>query len=395
MFSGADKKSWEERLFFASYLLWLISAVLRLTMFRYMAWFEAFYAGMQIIAFLLLVILFFMEKRNTLKDVIGILLLLFCLFLALNSLNIYILPMALYVYFGADIDFQKILKCTLLVQTVIMAVVIFCSQVGIVEDVMWTTDTRVRHSLGYDYCAYPAHLLLFMSLIWFCIRKKITAIEMVIMLALNYLMYVLTDSRADLLLAVIGILGFAVWQIDFKQKWIQVIRAFFVEFGFVILAIVSIVLQAFYNWDEGFYSVANTALNGRLDYGNRAIQNYGLTLFGQKVTWVGQGRYLADPTLEFNYVDNAYLQMGITYGVIFLILLAIGFYLTGRYLIAHKEYKLSWALLMALAYGVLNAHLCMPVFDVFILLLGCCFKKDNEEDQLSVIQRFRRLTDKE
>ncbi len=389
MVLGADKKSWEERLFFASYLLWLISAVFRYTMFRYFDWFDYVYAGMQIVAYLLIAVLFFMEKRYTLKDVIGIVVLLICLILALHSRNIYIIPTAVYIYFGADFDFQKILKVTLAVQVILMAVVISCSQVGVIEDVIWTSAGRERHALGYDYCAYPAHLLLFISLMWFCIRKKVTAVEVMIALALNYLMYDLTDSRADFLLAIIGILGIIVWQIDFKAKWIQVIRAFIVEFGFVIAAVGSIAVQALFTWEDENLVAVNEALSSRLWLGYQALQEYGLTLFGQQVTWVGQGRQMADPTSTYNYVDNAYLQIGITFGILFLILLAVGFYLTGRYLIAHKEYKLSWAMVMAIVYGVLNAHLCMPAFNVFILLLGCCFKKVSQQDQISIIQLFQ------
>ncbi len=388
MVLGADKKSWEERLFFASYLLWLISAVLRYTMFRYLDWFDYVYAGMQIVAYLMIAVLFFMERRYTVKDVIGIAVLFICLLLALHSRNIYIIPTVIYIYFGADFEFQTILKVTLAVQVIIMVVVISCSQTGIIEDVIWTSAGRERHALGYDYCAYPAHLLLFMSLMWFCIRKKITAVEVMIVLALNYLMYDLTDSRADFLLAIIGILGIIIWQIDFKPKWIQVIRAFIVEFGFVIAAVGSIVVQAVFTWEDENLVALNEALSSRLWLGYQALQEYGLTLFGQQVTWVGQGRQMADPTSTYNYVDNAYLQMGITFGILFLILLAVGFYLTGRYLIAHKEYKLSWAMVMAIVYGVLNAHLCMPVFNVFILLLGCCFKKTTSKDYISIKERF-------
>ncbi len=389
MVLGADKKSWEERLFFASYLLWLISAVFRYTMFRYFDWFDYVYAGMQIVAYLLIAVLFFMEKRYTVKDVAGIAVLFICLILAMHSRNIYIIPTAIYIYFGADFDFQEILKVTLIVQVIIMAVVILCSQTGVIEDVIWTATGRERHALGYDYCAYPAHLLLFMSLMWFCIRKKVTAVEVMIALALNYLMYDLTDSRADFLLAVVGILGIIVWQIDFKAKWIQAIRAFIVELGFVIAAIISIVAQALFTWENENFVVANEALSDRLWLGHQALQEYGLTLFGQQVTWIGKGRELADSTNIYNYVDNAYLQMGITFGVFFLILLAIGFYLAGKYLIAQKEYKLSWALVIAVVYGMLNAHLCMPAFNVFILLLGCCFKKENEEDRQSIVQVLR------
>ncbi len=389
MFFEVDKK-WEERIYFASYTIWMVAAILKITMFRYIDTASLLCTYMQRLAYLLIVVLFFVKKRNTVKDIAGIAMIMICFLLARYSVyNTYIIATSIYLYFGADLDFKKILKCTLLIQAVMMVFVILSSQGGLIEDVIWTVTGRDRHALGYDYCAYPAHLLLFMSLMWFCIRKKITAVEVIIALALNYLMYDLTASRADFILAVIGILGFTVWQLDFNQKWINAVRKFIAEFAFVILAVLSILAQALYDSDNELFVRANWILTDRLKYGHEALETYGLSFLGEQVQWFGQGSLQEDPTRAYNYVDNAYLKDGISFGIIFLILLAIGFFLLGRYLIANKEYKLSWAVLVSLAYAVVNAHLCMLTFNVFILLLGCFFKKTSEKDQMSILQRFR------
>ncbi len=391
MFFEVDKK-WEERIYFASYSIWMVAAIIRITMFRYMESADMLCTYMQRFAYLLIVVLFFVKKRNTVKDLAGIAMILVCFVLARYSVyNTFIIATSIYLYFGADLDFRKILICTLIIQAVMMAFVITCSQVGIIENMAWTRSgsTEVRYSLGYDYCAYPAHLLLFMSLMWFCIRDKIRVIEVIIALVLNYIMYVITDARADFLLAVIGIIGFSVWQIEFNQKWINAIRKFIVEFGFIILAFVSILAQALYDPENEVFVSVNEALSNRLYLGHEALETYGLSFFGKQVQWFGWGSVMADSSRTYNYVDNAFLKDGISFGIVFLILLAVGFFLMGRYLIANKEYKLSWAVLMSLAYAMVNAHLCMLTYNVFILLLGCCFKKTGEKDQLSVIQRWK------
>ncbi len=381
MFPAIEDKEKEEKVFFASYILWMTAGVLKLTLFHNMEVIDVLCEYMQKLAYLLLIVLFFMRRRDKVRDFLGIGLIVICCILARHSVySLHIFAVAVYAYFALDIDFRKILKCTVILQMVLMAVVILSSQVGILENVAWMRGDVVRYGLGYNYCAYPAHFLLFITLMWFCLRKKTRVLEMAVAIALNYGMYVLTDSRADFYLAVLGVIGIVIWQQDYRQKWVNAIRSFAVKWGFVIAAVFSLLIQAFYNADNAVMAAANRVLSDRLNLGHKALSTYGLTLFGQKIEWIGQSSVQEDPSAVYNYVDNAFLKEGISYGILFLILLAIGFYFMGKYLLAHKEYKLTWAVLIAIAYGMVNAHLCVLVYDVFILLLGCCLKRKEWEE---------------
>ncbi len=360
-----------EELILAAYLLWMTGSVLSVTM-----WEE--YGGISALSDLLcraphfLLLLEFLQRgRYTGKDAAGVFLLIFTGIVSGHSVhNSYVIPTLLFVFFSARICFRVLLKATLLLHAVIMAVTAAASQTGIIEDVIWYEGERVRHSLGYKYCGYPAHLLLFMTLMWLCIRRRPRVPDAVFLLSANYLMYCLTDSRTDFYLGVLAVAGAFVWMADFRFRPFCVLRGLLIKYGAFLAAAGSIALHWFYNAGNPFLLRLNLALNNRLQFGLDAIRTYGFSLFGREIRWVGQGSLQADPAKTYNYVDCAFLKDGLSFGLLFLLLLLAGFYFTGKRLERQKRYMESWAVLVVLAYAVFNAHLCVLHFNVFILLLG-------------------------
>lgn len=373
------RKAWDERLFLIAYVLWMLYAVLNITLWCKYDIVSIICGYMRRTAFLLLLIRILIRRRYTVKDVIGIFLIIFCNIISRNSVyNLQIITTSIFVYCATDVKFEKILKATFAVQTAVMVVTVAAAQVGILENLIWEDGVRIRYSLGYEYCGYPAHLLLFMTLIWFCIRKKAYLFDAAIWLGLNYVMYRWTVSRTDFYLAVLGIAGFFVWGRTYQSQIINRFRDFITKHGFTLAALLSVAAHFFYNSNNALHAKINYVLNGRLQLGYNAIQEYGFSLFGEKIKWIGQGGLRANPERVYNYVDNAFLKETLSYGIVFMIVLAVGYYLVGRRIARSSNYTLGWAVLVSLAYGVINAHLCIMTFNVFILLLGEVFELDKE-----------------
>lgn len=366
-----------ERLYYIAYTLWMIYAVLNITMWGDIEFINIICQYLRKIAYLLLVIRFFYKQDYTRKDILGIFLIIFSCFLASHSVyNKQIIPVAIFVCFVGDVEFEKVLRLTLLIQTIIMLVTIMASQMGIIEDVIWYEGERVRHSLGYEYCGYPAHLLFFMTMMWFCIRRKVNLIEAICFFVVNYMMYRATDSRTDFLLAVLFLLGGKVWSKQYCNGIINDIRNFFIKYGYAFIAILSIVLHIAYTPNIGWMEKLNHILNNRLHLGKEAIIQYGFSLLGKPIRWFGQGSIKADPTRIYNYVDCSFLKEALSYGVLLLLLLMTGYYFLGKRIIEKNEHFLGWAELMSLVYSVINAHLCVLTFNVFILALGILFSSN-------------------
>lgn len=383
-----------EQLFLAAYALWLTATDLKLTMWAYVAPASRLFSCMQLAAYLLLGIQFLVKpaskKHYGKKDLAGVLLILFCSVLVWHAgrTNRQIFPVVLFLYFSADIPYKKILKCSVAIQLAVMAFAIATSGCGLIEDVLWYEGDRVRHSLGYDYCGYPAHIMLFVTMSWLCIRGNAHLADAAVLLALNGVIFTLTDSRSDLLLAVLGIAGAFLWGRDFTvepegnpagrclSRVFCHVRIFLAKFGFLIAFVISVVVQFFYNSDSTFWYRINETLNGRLQLGHSAIQEYGFSLFGRAIHWYGQGSLRLGMSDAYNYVDNSFLKELLTYGWVFAVLLLIGFYFTGKKLAQQKEWMLCWALLITIAYSVINAQLCVLSFQPFILLPGMLFASE-------------------
>ncbi len=365
------RRKQEECLFLTAYALWLLSALLGISQWKTLGFVGEARDFIEAAAYLLLLAQFLTRAKYTGRDIAGLFLIVAGCALSGHALyNDQLIPVAIFLCFAQDIDYRKILKWTFLVQAVFMAVTVAAAQFGLIEDLIWNEQGRMRHSLGYNYCGYPAHLLLFMTLTWFCAREKIRIPEGLVLLALNYLMYRATDSRTDFYLAVLGTAGFFVWTREYRVAWVDRIRGFAVKYAFLILTVATTALQYFYRPEIGWMQRLNEALNGRLDLGNQAIQTYGFSLFGEAIRWFGQGSLMKDAERTYNYVDCAYLKEMLTYGVLFVALLAFGYYLLGKKIMREKDHALGWAVLMTLAYSTINAHLCVLAFNVFILALA-------------------------
>lgn len=364
----------EEALYLTAYALWLIAGILSITLWDNFEIVPVIRGYLQKTAYVLLLIKFFIKKQYTIKDVAGIALIIFCCYLASHAYyDTYIIPTMIFLYSAGDVSYNKILKCTFVIQIVIMTITIIASQTGILEDIIWVQDVRVRHSLGYDYCAYPAHLLLFITLMWFCLRKKIQIFDAIIFLALNTALYKYTVSRTDYLLSILGIFGFYIWCRNYKSTRVQRLRNWLTCYGFALAAGFSILLHYFYEPAYKLMGNLNQTLSARLAMGDDAIRTYGFSLIGNSIQWFGQGSLAADPSRIYNYVDCAFLKDTLTYGVLFLILLGIGFYRTGKIIVQNRRHPLGWAIMVLLAYSMINAHLCMLNFNAFILALSMLF----------------------
>lgn len=372
---GHDSR--EEQLFLTAYSLWLADAIIGITMWKYIEPINEFGDWLRRIAFFLFVIQFLLKRSFTKKDVAGIFMIIFTTILGYHSVyNKFIIATMILIYFSANADFKKILKVTLVIQGAFMVITVFASQLDVIENVIWelenTTDTRVRESLGYDYCAYPAHLMLFFSVTWICIKEKIHILDAVILMIFNYVIYYYTNSRADFYLAVFAIVGFLIISKK-RTNSRHLALKICIKYGYVFFAVFSIIAQRLYNKDNAVLYRINETLTGRLRLGYEAIRNYGFSLFGNVIRWVGMGSIQSDETLVYNYVDCAYLKDALSFGCVFFVFSIMFFYILGKKCIAAKQYWIGWAIVVSLLYAVVNAHLWMPVFNVYILAIGKAF----------------------
>lgn len=193
----------------------------------------------------------------------------------------------LYIYCGRNIPFHKIAKFTLLVSGATLILVILSSLIGIVSqlcNIIGWPDQRVS---GLSVCTLPASVLFNMTCLYVYVRKKkITLMECIILLAVNFGMYYKTDSRTTFMLAIVVLMGALVLKyapsILEKLVWPLI-------FSFVICGVISLGLTLGYNDSVPWMNSLNQALSNRISLGQNSINEYGVSMFGEEIYWVGNG----------------------------------------------------------------------------------------------------------
>lgn len=266
-------------------------------------------------------------------------------------------------------DSVSISKISLCIQSVILFVVVFLSQIGLLEDKIFNPETRSRHILGFNWITVAPILFFFICLLYIYIRsEKFKWYEAIVLELINYYFYHMTNTRMTFLLCSVVIIFFTVqslWKGFFgylkKLNWVYFIIP-------IVLVIVSIVAAYFYNPDNSIFLKANSILSGRLQLGHDALHYYKFPLFGQVIIWNGFGLLNDGIVDNYNYVDCSYQQIGMWYGAFVLILL-IAIYMYGIYKsIKANNYWAVFVFLFVLVHSMTEPHLINVAVNAIVLL---------------------------
>ena len=95
-------------------------------------------------------------------------------------------------------------------------------------------------------------------------------------------------------------------------------------FGFII----SLGTLFLYRFGTEVGESLNTLVTGRLHLADKAWDEFGITILGQKILWVVENQWMSE--IEYNYVDSSFLNILFNYGVILILLIIAGYYLLGK-----------------------------------------------------------------
>ena len=378
------KKSEEfgEIIYIVAYTLWMGVMFLRLTYFRDWVEIGEVTRDVQHVVLALLVLRYALNPDLSWKGIGKLAVLVLFMFAAFSYGKLAFAVSLALVFSVGNISFEKLLKITLLIQLIGFVITVTCSQIGIIEDYMWITQTRRRHGLGFTHCLLGSHFVLFMSLICVTLIKKMKWWLAIAIFAANYVMYIYTDARTTIILSVfLVVAGLIAGLLErfFKPSRLLAVLSFAVPFAFWG---VSAYGAKMFTPESPKMVWLNDFFNGRLLYMNRALKDYGVTLLGQKIKWIGESTLKANPELVYNYVDNAYMQAFFTYGVLFTVLLCAGWGLVLYRNILRGKYVMAVVVLVVLIHGIINPQMIELVYNPFFLCIGTLFENKNREGEV-------------
>ncbi len=360
-------------LYLTAFALWLAIALIRYTYFADILPINPLSQHVFCIVQLLLLWKLITEFEFSWKQVAGLLLLLMFMTSAWARGSIQFGTMFALIYFAKNVPFEKILKVSFVMQILVFAGTVLASQTGVLRDFIWPDAERMRHGLGFTHCMLASHFGLYIALVYIGIVKKMTLLRAIVILAFNGVLYHFTVGRTDFYLCVLFVLAaFVVQKLSAHLKGEKVFGILLAVLPSVLFAI-SVLVTMQYGNHTGFIMKLDQILHYRLKLGYEAIQNYGFTLWGQKIKWVGMSTMYYDPTAKYNYVDNSYLMMGLSYGavLVFGYCVAMGYVLYKKMM--EKELMLVLCLLITLAFGMINPQSMYLTYNPFLVLLACAW----------------------
>lgn len=327
-----------------------------------------------IVFMILIAIDFFLRKTN--KYLVPIIIMCGGL-VTLFSRDFQIFSYIIIIVAAANIDIKKILKVYLYIQSILLMCFILMSSLGIVEDFIFDIGVRNRHALGFIWTTLSPMIFFFVICnIVVIYDRKIEIVEIFMLIILGSTLYLLTDARFIFLMQLLLIMIILIYQYFYKlfDKIFtnSVIEKLIICLPF-ILFVLSFILQWLYDSNNIILIQINNLLSGRLELGHNAIMNYGMSLFGKPIEWIGYTIGF-DGTQIYNYVDCSYTQILLNYGIFIILFALIAYSVLLKYSLLRKKYNFVIVIIAILILSITEPRLINIVFNPFIISSSIFFK---------------------
>ena len=297
-----------------------------------------------------------------------------------------------FVYCARGMNYKSIAKTTIVIDMMVLFTVIVSSQVGIVENYVFDISIRSRECLGFQYTLYPATILGNVLLLELFLHKNNLPWKKIIPYAiLVYWMYQKTNARLTTAISfcciLIGITTKITHGKIVRTRLIQVLNCL----SYPVCATISIYFAYTYK-ASGWELRLNTLLGQRLRLMREAVSNYGVSLFGQEIQWIGSGLDYHGQlsTLEYNYVDNIYIKLLVQFGILFFVFYIIGFTVLQIVLCKRNMHCLALIISILAAHGLIDDLTLWLYFNTFWLALGQIMVRSSKS-QIERSQRHLRM----
>lgn len=235
----------------------------------------------------------------------------------------------LFLILATDVSFSVIARYTYITISITCFLIVLLVLIGVIENRVFYREDVPKYALGFIYVGVLNNYFLhYVILRIFEKRDKIKWKEIIAYFGIAFIIYLVSRVKGDFYLTIGVILltiVFVKWNIGFnlKRKIWKLVSVLYMPF----MCFLSMCITVIFTPANSLLWSLNTLLSDRLRIANRAFLSYGFNPFAKQIEWIGsttlQNQGL-DKTM-YNYVDNAYIQVGIEYGLIFLALIIIAY----------------------------------------------------------------------
>lgn len=290
--------------------------------------------------------------------------------IANEDMHMYIMMLLTVAAFG--ISAKKILSFVIGLNIPLLIATIVASQCGVIENRI--DPSRNREYLGYNWTTTPMMIYSYALFGYLILRKgKITIWEYLLFNGGNVWFFYKTNTRFAFLLVFLVLTALMIFRLLREHDGpVLLIRNICILLPH-LCCIFIYGITMIYNPSIGIMAKLNRLLSNRFAQCQYAISKYGYLPFGQPIQWVTIGQSTPDnpPT----YVDTAYLQTMLKYGVVSLIaLLLISSFIMYRSF-SSKTYSVAIVFCFILMFGLFEQQPYWVEYDTILLLVFADWSK--------------------
>lgn len=247
--------------------------------------------------------------------------------------------------------------------------------------VLLRSDGTVRYALGFYHPNILASRIFQLIALYLWVKsKKISGIDIVLVVIVGIITYKLTDSKtATIIIFACVLLVLALWVINYEQrKKINILKClinffmdklkYLVVFIFFFATFFVIKFEQISNYMQG-------TLASRVDQALRYFHTYGISFFGKALEINSNNEdWYANSNLFT--LDNGYMYLLLGYGIIFFTLFVFGEGLLIWKLAKEKEYLLLGVITLYAIYGFSETIVIRVSYNFTLLFLSLILWKN-------------------
>lgn len=322
------KRNTVELLFFAFFIPWVAILILSNSTYTTIIPVQITQTGRLMLPLCLVFLKLFLFDKHKFPQLMIILsvitlLLMQCMLLTGNNDNL--LLSTLLVIAAYKMDFKKILKVYLCVSSIMVVILTISAVTGVIPNIVNHQHGATRYALGSVWCTdYAARIFFLLLIFLYLYSAKMKFYHWIGVLAVVLAVFLATFGKLDFGCMILAIAVFFLHESMEKKEPENRFKVFWHSMWEKLApvltpaaAVIMTLLSLLYSSDNKLLSKLNDILSGRLQLGNKAFSNIGVTIFGQDIEWVGMG-YVVDDSIPkgYNFVDCSYLNILFALGLI-------------------------------------------------------------------------------
>lgn len=222
---------------------------------------------------------------------------------------------AIFVVCGKGINIKTLAWISFIEISFLTCLIVFLSQVNIIDDIVFIRGGEIRHSLGFKHPNYVGMYLLSISMSFSIIHFEKNPLPDLLILIISFFVNIyFVNSRSSALLCLVqAALLLVMYNTRQKSSRKFLMKSLFI--GTILIVFMSIYFMLFYNPANSVHRYLNSLLTGRLFLAHEYYEMAGLSLFGNN--FVGYPAIYWDNGSPISFmVDNAIAHLLLRYGII-------------------------------------------------------------------------------